>query len=182
MNEKDVLIDLFNYFSGMAHHSIDSLDLSTLAWQNHPEANNISHTLWHISRSIDILKTRCIKDRSIDEEIWFSQDWQIKTGYNPKGIGWNESGNLAGYTLEEVKQVPILSSDELLSYLDVVIQEMVDFINQIDLKTLHETAPGKKDPSLSRYDWIWSFMIDGIQHLGEIKAILAMYERKHKTT
>lgn len=178
MNEKDVLIDLFEYFSGITHHVLDGLNLDTMSWQPDPEANNISHTFWHICRSIDLLKTRLVEGRSIDDEVWFSHGWKIKTGYNPKGIGWNASGNLAGYTLAEVKQVPILPSDDLLTYFDDVIYEMNVYLDQAGLDELHELAPGIKEPSLSRYDWIWSFLLDGIQHLGEIKAILAMYERQ----
>lgn len=177
MNEKDVLLDLLKSFSSLARYVLGDLDLQAISWQPDSEANHISHTMWHISRSFDILKTRCLEDRPITDEVWFSQGWLAKTGYDPRGIGWNESGNLAGYNPEEVQAVPVLSSPELISYLDAVLQEMTDYLGGVDLHVLHLTAPGVNQPAKTRYEWIWNFLIDSIMHLGEVKAIAAMYER-----
>lgn len=58
MNEKEVLIEIVEYFSGITHPILDGLGLVAMSWQPDPGANNVAHTFWHICRSMDILKTR----------------------------------------------------------------------------------------------------------------------------
>ena len=60
----------------------------------------------------DLLKVRVMENRPVEEELWHKKGWAVKTGYDPRGKGWSEFGNLAGYTRAEVEGVPILPVDE----------------------------------------------------------------------
>ncbi len=70
MNDKDILLDLLGTFSGWVHWVMDGMSLDTLRWQPDNEANNIAVTVWHVSRSFDLLKVRVMENRSISHKRW----------------------------------------------------------------------------------------------------------------
>ncbi len=178
MNDKDVLLDLLDSFSVRFHWIMDGMTLDVLSWQPDNEANNIAVTMWHISRSFDLFKVRLIENRPVEEELWFTEGWASKTGYDPRGKGWSEFGNLAGYTRAEVEEVPILPVDELLQYFVETSGALRKYLESMPRDTLHSIAPGSPAEPQTAYECIRNLLMDGFGHLGEIKAIMALKERK----
>ncbi len=184
MNDKDVLLDILAIFSSRVRRVLDGMSLDTLRWQPDQEANSIAATMWHISRSFDLLKVRVLENRPVEEELWHTKGWAAKTGYDPRGKGWRGIGNLGGYTRAEVQEVPILPIDEVLQYFDETIEALQGYLESIPPDTLHEIAPGALaeapagDPQTA-YVYIRNFLMDMLGHFGEIRAIKAMKERKN---
>lgn len=185
MNHKDVLIDLLDYFSYGLHRTLADLSTETLQWQPDPQANNIAVTVWHICRALDMLKVKIIEDKPVQDQLWYANDWAAKTGYSPAGLGFGGFGNLAGYTLDQVKDVPLLSAGELLEYFDQVYESLCDFLKNMEVDALEEAPPGwpsevgEYGPECI-YDLFLMFLMDNREHLGEIKAIRAMWARKYE--
>jgi hypothetical protein len=102
----------------------------------------------------------------------------VLTGYDPRGLGWGGFGFLAGYTREEVEGVPKLSADELVKYFDQTVEALCDYILKLPSEDLYRPAAGWPDSSDTAYEWIRHFLMDSLGHLGEIRAIHAMWERR----
>lgn len=180
MNDKEVLLDLMHSFSRWVHSVVDGMSKDALSWQPDDDANCIAVTVWHFSRAFDILRVRVLENMPSEAELWFTQNWAASTGYDPRGLGWGGLGFLAEYTREEVEAVPILSADELMKYFDQTADALCDYLQKVPSEDLHRPAVGWLDQSDTAYEWLRHFMMDGLGHLGEIKAINAMWERKNR--
>ena len=182
MNHKDVLIDMLQHFSFGLHRTIKDLPKEALQWQPDLEANNIAVTVWHICRALDVLKVKILENQPDQKQLWYARDWASKTNYDPAGLGIGGFGNLGGYTLEQVKEVPILSAEEALEYFDQVYGALNDYLTNLNIEVLEQPPsgwPGAAGASPENvYVVLLMFLMDNREHLGEIKAIKAMWNRK----
>jgi hypothetical protein len=149
-----------------------------LTWQPDPGANSIVVTAWHIARMFDILGVRLLEDRPAEEELWMARGWRDRTGYDTRGIAYGGFGALIGYTRAEVEEVPVLSADDLLSYFDQVREVLCITLNDLSADALNQVAPGWSQGPWTAYEWIRIVVFNSIEHLGEIKALAAMWERQ----
>jgi hypothetical protein len=186
LDYKDVLVDMLQNFSFGLHRTIRDLPKEALQWQPDPQANNINVTVWHICRALDLLKVRIIENRADRYQLWYENGWAARTGYDPTGLGNAGFGNLSGYTFEQVRAVPLLSADESLEYFDQVCSALEGYLAGMDLKALEEppagwpSGLGASSPE-SVYVVLMMFLLDNREHLGEIKAIRAMWQRTRVT-
>jgi DinB family protein len=178
MTSRDILLDLLQNYDRALHRTIQDLSLDALSWCPDAEANSIALTVWHVSRAFDVLSVHVLEKRPPEEELWHTRGWTAKTGYDPRGIGWDGVGNLAGYTQAEVAAVPILSASELLTYFDQASEVLRAHLSRMPLEDLQPPADGATEPEQPVYVWIRNFLMDAREHLGEIKAIKAMWERR----
>ena len=182
MNHKDVLIDMLQHFAYGLHRTIKDLPKEALQWQPDLEANNIAVTVWHICRALDVLKVKILENQPDQKQLWYARDWASKTNYDPAGLGIGGFGNLGGYTLEQVKEVPILSAEEALEYFDQVYGALNDYLTFLNIEVLEQPPsgwPGAAGASPENvYVVLLMFLMDNREHLGEIKAIKAMWNRK----
>jgi len=186
MNPVDVLMDIFEHFAYGLHRTIADLPREGMQWQPDPEANNIAVTVWHICRSLDILKVKIIENKSDQNQLWYARGWAARTDYDPSGLGFGGFGNLAAYTLDQVKAVPLLSAEDSLAYFDQVYEALGEYLKKVKVEALKEppmgwpSFTGSPSPD-SVYDVILMFLMDNREHLGEIKAIRAMWYRTWET-
>jgi hypothetical protein len=69
----------------------------------------------------------------------------------------------------------------LLVYFEGVSNALYSYLQQMPAEALSQPPAGwSKPPYLSTYEWLRNFLLDSREHLGEIKAIKAMWERKVK--
>lgn len=182
MNHKDVLLDMLQNYAFGLQRTIADLPDEALQWQPDPQANNIMVTVWHVCRALDVLKVKIMEDRPHQDQLWYARDWASKTGYDPAGLGIGGFGNLAGYTLDQVKEVPLLSAKELLEYFDQVYEALRGYLERMELDVLEEPpagwpgGPGSSAPE-NIYVVLMMFLLDNREHLGEVKAIRAMWYR-----
>ena len=179
-NAKDVLLDLMDTYKRGILTSLEGLTTEALTFQPDDEANHIAVTIWHLSRIMDGLYVHRMFALDAENELWFTQGWAEKYNYDPRGKGSNKLDMLTGYSVEEMKAVPIMSLEDMLTYFDAAHQKMVEFLNEATLEKLQELAPGS-DPKREFYFWVKITLIDGTRHTGEIQAIRAMWERKQKS-
>lgn len=179
MTDQDVLLDLLHTFAAALRRSIAGLSLPALSWQPDPDANNIAVTVWHISRALDLLTVRLLEQHRADHELWFTQGWAAATHYDPRGLGWSGFGNLSGYTREEVAAVPVLTAEQLLIYFDQAVDALSRHVLTMPPAQLQQVAGGwPQQPQPTTYEVIRNFLLDGVGHLGEVRAIHAMWQRR----
>ena len=182
MDHKDVLLDMLQNYAFSLHRTIADLPNEILQWQPDPGANSIMVTVWHICRALDVLKVKIIENRSHQDQLWYARGWATKTGYDPAGLGSGGFGNLAGYTLDQVNEVPLLSAEQLLEYFDQVYEALNGYLTDVNLEALEEPPSGwpndlGSSPPENVYVVLMMFLLDNREHLGEIKAIRAMWYR-----
>lgn len=182
MDAHDMLLDLFETYAALLRHALQDLPHAALVWQPDRQANNIAVTVWHMARALDLLTVRLLDGRPAEQELWFSAGWAARTGYDPRGLGWGGLGNLAGYSQEQVAAVPILSSAELLEYFEQARAAFGVYLPTMAEQRLHGPILDLPlTPPPTAYVIIRSFLTDGLGHVGEIRAIRAMWERLHHT-
>ena len=178
MTDKEVLLDLVQFYADDLHPTISGMSLDVLRWQPDPGANNIAVTVWHVARLLDDLWTRAFDNRPAEDQVWMAGGWSTRTGYDPRGIGWHGSGMLFEYTRQEVDEVPILSADDLLAYFDQVNVALRASLEDMPDAALHRRAPRSPVESWTPYRIARLVLMNAYEHLGEIKALKAMWERK----
>ncbi len=184
MDPKDVLIDMLENFAFGLHRTIADLPKDAMQWQPDLEANNIAVTVWHICRALDVLRVKIIENLPDHKQLWHARGWAARTNYDPAGLGTGGFGNLSGYSLEQVIEVPILSAGESLEYFDQVYEALKEYLASIKSEALEQ--PPRGWPSMvgvfpeSVYVVLMMFLLDNREHLGEIKAIKAMWKRKYE--
>ena len=174
MNEIDLLSELLTDIVRDLKPEILPLTPAELAWQPGPRANSIGVTIWHIARGMDFLATRLFLQKSADEELWHANGWREKTGYDPRGIGYDGWGVLTGYTWEEVLAIPRLTSIELMQYLEDSCQSLTSQVCNFTPETIHQPARVLMDGKLTYYRWVKGFYKGFQAHIGEIMAIKAL--------
>ena len=180
MNHKVVLLDMLQNYAFSLQRTIADLPDEALQWQPDPEANNIMVTVWHVCRALDVLKVQIMENRSHQDQLWYARGWASKTGYDPAGLGIGGFGNLGGYTLDQVKEVPLLSAKKSLEYFDQVYEALRGYLEGMELEVLQEPPAGWPSGLGSSapeniYVVLMMFLLDNREHLGEIKAIRAMW-------
>ena len=176
MTDKELLIDLMNELRSDMRDEIGEMTVEELAWQPDPQANSIGVTVWHVARWLDVLSARILHTGTGIDELWHTQGWADKTGYDPRGIGASGLGNVTGYTMEEVAAIPHMSATDLLAYLDSTIQAVNSRIAEMPDGALYEKVLGI-GKSRTAYGWIRLLMKGCMGHLGEIQTLKAIRER-----
>jgi hypothetical protein len=138
----DVLVDLLDDNRRRLKRLLEKTIDDCLYWMPNPETNSIAITMWHMGRLLDVFLTRQALGQSAEEECWFRQGWMDKTGYDPRGIGRDGWGSLNEYTPDEVADLPHMSREQLLGYLDDVYDTTVEYVTSMSNKELQALAPG----------------------------------------
>jgi|SRR4051794_23719837 hypothetical protein len=175
MNDREVLADLVSYIAKETRSILAEISPEELAWRPDAEGNSIGVTVWHYGRWLDLLVVRLLENRPAEEEQWHTQGWTAKTGYDPRGIGFHGLGAITGYTQEEVAAIPLLSGEDLLTYLDQVCSALREHLLSMPEGALYESARGY--PKGTAYQTILGPLLGSIGHLGEIGALKALQER-----
>lgn len=182
MTDAELLASWLDDLSRGIHRSVEKMTPEELAWRPDTEANNIGVTVWHMARWLDILATLAIDIRDASAEQWFARGWAKKIDYDPRGVGSLGLGAVTGYTLDQVKEIPVMTADELLEYFDQATTVLRPKILALSTKDFERPASalGEKEPR-SVYYWIRAILQGCFAHIGEIQSIKAMYERAHRT-
>ena len=169
MQDIELYADLLAALSKWAHLEIEGLSGEQLAWQPDAEGNSIAVTVWHFSRWLDVT-ARLLQGKSPVEELWLTRGWAERTGYNPQGIGKWGLGVVTGYTLQEVAEIPLLSAQELLLYLDQVCETLILFLRALLSSEPLQQPLSENDPS-TKQQLLQEVFMGSCGHMGEIEAL-----------
>jgi hypothetical protein len=179
MNANDVIVDLLEDNRRRVHRVFSAMSDECIYWKPDAETNNIEVTVWHMARIIDVFLTQQAIGDSEEEECWFRNGWAERTGYDPRGIGQNGWGMLAGFTQEEVTEIPKLKREQMLTHLNEVYDKVGAYISNTPMEKLQIPSSGF-DGRYSRYQCVQMALLDNVRHLGEIYALKARWDREIK--
>lgn len=178
MQDVELYADLLGALSKWAHLEVEGLETAELAWQPDMEGNNIAVTVWHFCRWLDVT-ARLMLEKSPGEEIWLTRGWAERTSYNPQGKGLRGLGVVTGYTLQEVAEIPLLSAQELLMYLDQVCETLTFFLRALPSSEPLQQPVSENNP-LTKQQLLQQVFMGSCGHMGEIEALKAMMKRSGK--
>lgn len=177
MNDIEMLVDWIQDLSNSVRYEVGSLSAEDLAWQPDAEANNIGVTVWHMARWLDVITVQVLSNSPADEELWHTRGWMKKTGYDPQGIGYKGLGVVMGYTQAEVRAIPALSAEELLTYFDQTCAALCDHLHAMPPDALHQQPPPQSSQQRTAYQSLKPILQGCFGHVGEIEALKAMQAR-----
>lgn len=178
MQDVELYAHLLGALSKWAHLEVEGLSAAELAWQPDAEGNSIAVTVWHFSRWLDVT-ARLIFGKAPVEELWLARGWAEQTGYNPQGKGLQGLGVVTGYTLKEVAEIPLLSAQELLTYLDQVCDTLMRFLRALPSSEPLQQPVAENNP-LTKQQLLQQVFMGSCGHMGEIEALKAMMKRSGK--
>ena len=171
MDEIDVLAELYEDIVRDLGPEIMPLTAEELDWLPGPQANPIGVTVWHIARGMDFLVTRLMLQKGAEDEIWHTNGWRERSGYDPRGIGYDGWGVLTGYSWDEVLAIPRLGAPELMEYLEQSESALLRQLRTFTPETIHQPARAMLGGKLTYYRWVKEFYKGYQAHIGEIVAI-----------
>lgn len=177
MNANDVLIDLLEDNWRRLLRMLESVPDDCLYWRPDAVSNHIVLTMWHMGRLFDVFLTHQGEGRAPEEDCWFRHGWAARTGYDPRGIGQNGWGMLTGFSVEEANQVPDLSREEIITYLNQVYDEAHDYLASHDINYLL-TPCARFEGKYSKYQCVQMALLDNIRHLGDIFTLKNRWQRE----
>lgn len=182
MQGTEVYADLVASLNEKMRHRVAKLSPEALAWQPDAEGNSVGVTVWHVARWLDVI-ARIFQQRPQSDELWLTQGWAARTGYNPQGIGYQGLGALTSYTQEEVAAIPQLNASELLTYLDQSSEALRAYLLSLpSFDALLEPVPGWSQPETTKLQLFKVVLIGCLGHVGEIEALTAMMTRAKAPT
>jgi hypothetical protein len=176
MRPNDVLIDLLEDNRRRLKRAFDVMGDQCVYWNPDMETNNIAVTVWHMARIFDVFLTQQAIGDPAERECWFRNGWAEKTGYDPRGLGQNGWGMVAGYSYEEMRAIPHLGRAQLLGYLDEVYDSVKVFLTNTEVDGLFQPGAGFEG-KYTKYQCIQMALMDNVRHLGEIFALKARWDR-----
>ena len=178
MQATELYADLIASLVEGTRGEVKELSAQELAWQPDAEGNSIGVTVWHVARWHDVV-ARVFQEKPHEDELWLTQAWAERTGYNPQGIGYRGLGALTGYTQQEVAAIPALSAEDLLAYLDQASGALRAYLLSLpSFEALLQPVPGWGRETPVTKDQLLKVVFMGCAgHLGEIKALKAMMKR-----
>jgi hypothetical protein len=167
---------LAEWLRDLEQESIARLELITdteATWTPHLDANDVAVTFWHIARWLDVLAaTTVVTSPNARAQVWVRDGWLEKTGYDPSGVGYLGLGTLTGYTAEEMRAVPRLTTVELAAYLGSTVaslEHVLGGFGPADLISDHGFG--------SPFQILGSTLQGSFGHLGEIDCLVALRSR-----
>ncbi|MDP3890817.1 DinB family protein [Nocardioides sp.] len=167
---------LVEWLRDLEQESVARLELISVqeaTWTPHPDANDVAVTFWHIARWLDVLAATSVATEPTPRpQSWERDGWQDRTGYDPAGIGYLGLGTLTGYTPEEMRAVPRLTTVELATYLRSTVEALESALGDF------EPADLLRDQGFgSPFQILGSTLQGSFGHLGEIDCLVALRSR-----
>ena len=145
---------------------IDDLDEDQLVWRPTPRATHIGFIMWHCLRACDWQLGR-VRGVTSDDEVWQTDGFRERTGYDPRGLGTRALGIGTGFTLAMVDAVPV-TKELLASYADAISRAYVTQLSTMEDADLDTPLPSPAGGApLQAVNALEVAMRQFYQHMGE---------------
>jgi DinB family protein len=176
MQDVDLLIEWIVDIELIVKKEIETLSQDQIDWQPTDQMNSIGHTIWHFSRWLDVILVRGLQNQPPSQEQWYIGGWKDKTGYDPNGKGYRGFGAITGFTWKEVQDIPLLSANDLLTYLSHVCNALKEHLQTLESEVLHRPTPGLNGERTA-YGWLRPVIQGCLGHIGEIQTLKTLQTR-----
>ena len=128
-------------------------------------SHHIDFALWHATRAEDLLVHVGVLG---EEQVWSKQKWNDKFGIPAEDVGF-------GYSINQVKHMPLISLSDLVAYHDAVRTGTVQLIKTSTEDLLDEVCPSERLKRFGTKGGVLAHLVVEItEHLGQIAYIRGM--------
>lgn len=169
MDVREFTVQAMEINRGMTLDAIQGLTDEEYRWMDNP--NPICFLLLHIARMEDRHVHRWIAG---SQQIWERDGWQERTGLvcseSPK-----EAGN--SWTVEEVRNFPYPSLDELVNYMAQVRESALRVVRDLDISRISD-VPRPAVPTWTVATYLQRIIVHEAQHLGNMDYARGVWARR----
>jgi hypothetical protein len=162
MDFREILKLQFDEYESATEKLMDGLSHEERRFMPSEESHHIDFALWHASRAEDILLNYGVREK---EQLWIRGGWAEKMGIPPTDTG-------LGYTGQQVKDMPVISLDDLLAYFKAVRAETLECVRTIEPDEMDKRSPferlHRQLPEVTKGGVLAHMVVEPCQHLGQI--------------
>lgn len=165
MNERELLIELFDRIDGHVRGVLDDVRSDDLLRPPAAGANPVGWLIWHLSRVIDTQ----IAELAGTDQVWVTGDWAKGFGLEPDPF---DSGY--GHSAEQVARVRPRHRSILGGYHTRVSEATRDYLATLDGDDLGRVVDESWDPPVTLGVRLVSVADDAIQHAGQAAYVVGL--------
>ncbi len=159
MEWNDLLTDGYGRLPDAVKEVLKNLPGEDLDWQPRPDCNSIGWTIWHLARGQDAQIAKLMGK----EQVWIKDKWYVKfkRKADPEDTGF-------GHTPEDVADFKSPSSQTLLNYLKIVVEQSKEYfttLSKSDLDKVLDEPWFQPLPTVGVR--LVSILADGLLHAGQ---------------
>ena len=162
MDFREILKLQFDEYESETERLVNGLTGEERRFMPSEESHHIDFALWHASRAEDILLNLGVRE---EEQLWIRGGWAEKFGIPAADVG-------VGYTAQQVKDMPAISLEDLLSYYKAVRAETLECVRTIDPDEMDKRCPFERLhhqlPEVTKGGVLAHMVVEPVQHLGQI--------------
>ena len=162
MDFREILKLQFDEYESETERYLEGLTDEERRFMPFEKYNHIDFILWHASRAEDVLLNYSVRE---EEQLWIRGGWSEKFGIPPADTG-------LGYTDQQVKDMPVISLDDLLAYRKAVRAETLECVRTIESDEMDKRCPNervhRKLPEVTKGGILAHMVVEPSQHLGQI--------------
>ncbi len=173
-DHRDVTLQAVGDYGRQLERALTGLELEEARWMPTPDSNHIMWTLWHMGRMEDMWGWYL---RGKGDCAWIEGGWAERLGIDPERNG-------AGDTIEQVRDFPNVSVDEVIGYWKASRELLIPSIEGVTVDQLNDKRPEIWEHAPDRAPtllWVLGRIpVENSQHTGQIAYIRGLYTAKFK--
>lgn len=171
-DHRDVTLQSIGDYGRQLVRALDGLELEEARWMPSPESNHILWILWHMGRMEDMWGWYL---RGGGDSAWIEGGWAERLGIDPERNG-------AGDSIEQVRDLPDVSVDEVTAYWQAARSLLVPAVEGVTADQLGDKRPEAWTHAPDRAPtllWVLGRIpVENSQHTGQIAYIRGLYAAK----
>ncbi|MDA1279267.1 MAG: DinB family protein [Chloroflexi bacterium] len=171
-DHRDVTLQSLNDYGRQLERALNGLELDEARWMPTRSSNHIFWTLWHMGRMEDMWGWYL---RGGGPSAWIEGGWAERLGIDPDRNG-------SGDTIEQVRDFPDVSVEEVRGYWQAARELLVPSVEQTTVEQLGDKRPDVWTHAPDRVPTLLFALgripVENGQHLGQIAYIRGLYAAK----
>jgi hypothetical protein len=172
LDHRDVTLQAINDYGRQLKRSLRDLSLEEARWMPTPQSNHVLWILWHMGRMEDMWGWYL---RGEGDSAWIEGGWADRLGIDPERNG-------SGDTIEQVRDFPDVSVEDVTAYWQASRDLLVPSIEGVTMDRLGETRPEIWSQAPDRAPtllWVLGRIpVENSQHTGQIAYVRGLYAAK----
>ena len=158
MDERELLLDLFDRLPALVRSALDGLTAEQLLWVPAPGVNSVGWLIWHLARVQDDHVAELLDE----EQLWVSGPWAARIGVDP-----DPTNTGYGHSADDVATIRPDGPQVLIEYFEAVAARTRAFIQSLTPDDLDRIVDRRWDPPVTVGVRLVSIANDDAQHVGQ---------------
>jgi hypothetical protein len=172
LDHRDVTLQSIDDYGQQLQRALRDLSPEEARWMPTPQSNHVLWILWHMGRMEDMWGWYL---RGEGDSAWIEGGWADRLGIDP-------SRNGSGDTIEQVRDFPDVSVEDVTAYWQASRELLIPSIEGVTVDRLGETRPeiwpGTPDTAPTLLSALGRIPVENGQHTGQIAYIRGLYAAK----